>query len=653
MTMTSLRFRGHPSRNTAILFLSVAAVSVVALVWMGVRLVQQDRALEAQQLEERREAAADRLITSLEQLLSAEEERLADLPNVDFYPLEEDVVLIAAGSSEVRVWPDNALLFYPVIPAGREASARLFADAEKSEFLYHNYSRAVIDLRPFSKAEDPAVRAGAQLRLARNLRKAGDLETALEIYNEMAMSSDHGVSISGVPADLAARRARCVLLEELGRQVELQQEAQTLYDDLRGRRWRLDRASYLYYHDQAARWLSQEPGLDAEQQALADAVVWLWQNRQAIANVERGSAARRSFRSHGTSVTVLWRVANDRLAAVVAGPRYQRSRWFDPLVGGPDFSGVRVGIRDSDNALVYGNEPATGIPVTSRLASVTGLPWDIALVNADLEGDLNQFAQRRRLMMMGLGMLALLVIAASYLIGRAVSRELAAARLQSDFVSAVSHEFRTPLTSMRQFTEMLVEDENFPAEKRRAFYGVQERATRRLSRLVESLLDFGRMEAGARPYRLERLDAGRLVKATAEEFKQETNSNNLVMECTVPDDGPLVNGDREALAQALWNLLDNAVKYSGDSPVVHVEVEAGNQVAIRVRDQGFGIPRSEKDRILRKFVRGSSAKAYGVKGTGIGLAMVKHIVDAHGGKVLVASEPGKGSTFTILLPAGD
>jgi signal transduction histidine kinase len=114
-----------------------------------------------------------------------------------------------------------------------------------------------------------------------------------------------------------------------------------------------------------------------------------------------------------------------------------------------------------------------------------------------------------------------------------------------------------------------------------------------------------------------------------------------------------VNGDREALAQALWNLLDNAVKYSGDSPVVHVEVEAGNQVAIRVRDQGFGIPRSEKDRILRKFVRGSSAKAYGVKGTGIGLAMVKHIVDAHGGKVLVASEPGKGSTFTILLPAGD
>ena len=138
-----------------------------------------------------------------------------------------------------------------------------------------------------------------------------------------------------------------------------------------------------------------------------------------------------------------------------------------------------------------------------------------------------------------------------------------------------------------------------------------------------------------------------------EEFKQETGPTDLVMECAVPDEGPIVKADREALAQALWNLLDNAVKYSGDSAVVHVEVEAGNQVAIRVLDQGFGISPSEKDRIFRKFVRGSSAKTRGVKGTGIGLAMVKHIVSAHTGKVFVESEPGKGSTFTILLPSGE
>lgn len=654
--MPSLRFRGHPSRNTAILFLCVAAVSVAVLVWMGVRLVKQDRTLQAQQLEERREIAADRLTASLEQVLSAEEERLADVPSVDLRPSADDVVLVLAGSSgssELRVWPDNALLYYPVIPPRREAPSSLFAEAEKSEFLDHDYSRAVSNLLPFSKAGDPAVRAGAQLRLARNFRKAGNLESALKVYDEMVRSSDQGVSLSGVPAGLAARRALCVLLEELGRRTELQQEAQRLSDDLRGKRWRLDRASYLYYRGQAGQWLSQAPEPEAGQLALGDAVIWLWENRQSVAGAGQGSAGRRSLRLHDTPVTILWRQLKEGLAAVVAGPGYQRSRWFDPLLGGADFSGVRVGIRDSEKALVYGSEPPAASPVASRLASATGLPWSIAVVNADPDAVLSQFAQRRRLMLMGLAMLALLVIAASYLIGRAVSRELAAARLQSEFVSAVSHEFRTPLTSMRQFTEMLVEDESLPPEKRRAFYGAQERATRRLTRLVESLLDFGRMEAGARPYRLERLDAGRLVKATVEEFKQEANPANLVMECAVPDEGPAVKADLEALAQALWNLLDNAVKYSGESPVVHIEVEAGNPVAIRVRDQGFGIARSDKKRIFRKFVRGSSAKACGVKGTGIGLAMVKHIVDAHAGKVLVESEPGKGSTFTILLPSGE
>jgi signal transduction histidine kinase len=658
MIMTSLRFRGHPSRHTAILFVGVAAVSVFALVWMGVRLIQQDRSLEAQQLRERREAAADRLIASLEQVLSAEEERLADLPHVDFLPPEDDVVLVFAGLSgspfpDFRVWPENGLLYFPVITPRREASACLFAEAERSEFINQDFRRAIRALLPFSKSGDPSVRASAQLRLARNFRKAGNLESALETYDEMARSSDHGISISGVPADLAARRARCALLEELGRQADLQKGAQGLLDDLRGRRWRLDRASYLYYRNQAAHWLGQEPGSDAEQQALADVVIWLWENRQAVAETERDSAGRRSFHVHGISVALLWRRSNEGLAAVAGGPAYQRSRWFDPLVRSPDFRGVRVTIRDPDEALVYGSEPAAGVPTTSRLASTTGLPWDFTLVNGDPEAILNQFAQRRRLMMMGLGMLALLVIAASYLIGRAVSRELAAARLQSDFVSAVSHEFRTPLTSMRQFTEMLVEDESLPPEKRRAFYGAQDRATRRLSRLVESLLDFGRMEAGARPYRLELLDVGRLVKATVAEFKQEANPADLVMECAVPDEGPVVKADREALAQALWNLLDNAVKYSGESAVVHVEVEAGNQVALRIRDQGLGISPSEKDRIFRKFVRGSSAKTCGVKGTGIGLAMVKHIVDAHGGKVLITSEPGKGSTFTILLPSGE
>jgi len=419
-----------------------------------------------------------------------------------------------------------------------------------------------------------------------------------------------------------------------------------------GKRWRLDRASYLYYSDQTKEWLGRGSDTDFESRALADAVVWLWENRESISDMEQGTAGRRALSLNGISITVFWQKSNDELTALAAGSNYQQSQWYDPLIKSEEFSSVRVSLYDPDGTLIFGPKPQADSPFTSRTASVSGLPWDINLVSANLEAELSQFAQRRRLLMAGLGILAFLVIAVSYLISRAVSRELAAARLQADFVSAVSHEFRTPLTSMRQFTEMLNEDDSLPAEKRSVFYQAQARATSRLSRLVESLLDFGRMEAGARPYQLEPMDAGLLAKTVVKEFLQETGHDNTVIECVVPDKGPIVDGDREALVQALWNLLDNALKYSGEKKKIHVEVEEGDPVLIRIRDQGFGIPSSERSQIFRKFVRGSNASGFGIKGTGIGLAVVKHIVDAHGGKISIESESGQGSTFTIQLPAG-
>ena len=652
MTVKTQKFWGRITQKTTFLFLAAAVVSVFVLIWMGLRLMKQDRVLEMQQIEDKREAAADRFVAAMEQVLLNEERKLAN-PRTINLSSEEDFVRIFMNSEGIRVQPEKTLLFYPIVPSGNEAPSQIFTDAERAEFQNNDYSRAITLLSPLSNSRDPYTAAAAKLRLARNLRKAGRLDDALDIYKKLNDSASNSqVTISGVPADLLARRARCALLEKMGSLDLLQKEAGSLFEDLIGKRWRLDRASYIYYADLAKEWLEREPDTDIGPKALADAVVWLWENRESLSNMEQETAGRRSLSLHDISVTVLWQKSNDEITALAAGPLYQQSQWYDPLFNSEDFSSVRVSLIDSDGILIYGSKPQADIPFTSRTASVSGLPWDVNLVNANLEADLSQFAQRRRLMLVGLGLLALLVIAVSYLISRVVTRELAAARLQADFVSAVSHEFRTPLTSMRQFTEMLNEDDSLPAEKRSVFYQAQARATNRLSRLVESLLDFGRMEAGARPYQLKQLDAGLLTKTVVDEFLQESGSDGSLIECVVPDKGPLIKGDGEALAQALWNLLDNAVKYSGENKKIHVEVQEGDSVAIRVRDLGIGIPSSERSRIFRKFVRGKNASDLGIKGTGIGLAVVKHIVDAHGGQISIESEPGQGSTFTIQLPAG-
>jgi len=224
--------------------------------------------------------------------------------------------------------------------------------------------------------------------------------------------------------------------------------------------------------------------------------------------------------------------------------------------------------------------------------------------------------------------------------------------MQADFVAAVSHEFRTPLTSMRQLSEILAAGRAPSEERRQVYYETLVRETSRLERLIEALLNFGRMEAGRRPYRFEELDVAALVCRVAAEFEGHMAATGRRIEIDGSPSRCPIEADPEAISVALRNLVDNAIKYSPGHPTVWMEWARENDcVAIRVRDEGPGIARSERKAIFRKFVRGTAAAAANVRGSGLGLAMVRHIVTAHRGAVTLASQPGQGSTFTILLPA--
>ena len=227
------------------------------------------------------------------------------------------------------------------------------------------------------------------------------------------------------------------------------------------------------------------------------------------------------------------------------------------------------------------------------------------------------------------------------------------AELQSNFVSAVSHEFRTPLTSMSHLIELLRDRTDMGAPRRARYYDALEQEAGRLRRFVDQLLDFGRVDAGAVRYHFARVQPRALVDGVVDRFRSGPAAQGRTVSTHVDANLPEVEIDEEAFALALNNLLENAAKYSPAQAPIHVRLhsdDAARSVVVAVRDEGEGIPRSEQQIIFDKFVRGAAAQASGVRGTGVGLALAREIIRAHGGDIRVDSELGRGSTFSISLP---
>ena len=261
-------------------------------------------------------------------------------------------------------------------------------------------------------------------------------------------------------------------------------------------------------------------------------------------------------------------------------------------------------------------------------------------------------AARRRLLVAGLGILAVLTLGGAFVVGRSVTRELEAARLKSDFVAAVSHEFRTPLTTLCQLSELLLRDRVASDDDRREYYGLLHRESERLRRLVEGLLTLGRLDAGTVDLRLEPVDLEELLARWIAEFGRVVDVSRHRFRSTIEGPVPRIRADADALKSVFWNLFENAVKYSpdGGDVVVHIAGTATG-ADVSVRDQGVGIPDGERQVIFEPFVRGIDARARRIRGSGIGLAIARAIVRAHGGDLAMEGGPAGGSTFIVHLPS--
>ncbi|MEW6304310.1 MAG: HAMP domain-containing sensor histidine kinase [Verrucomicrobiota bacterium] len=280
--------------------------------------------------------------------------------------------------------------------------------------------------------------------------------------------------------------------------------------------------------------------------------------------------------------------------------------------------------------------------------------WEMAVYLLD-PAKLTRAAEQLKLTLgLLIALLVLAIVVGGWLLFNDLRRELTLARQKTDFVSNVSHELKTPLTSIRMFAELLAERRVNDPAKEQSYLNIITSEAARLTRLINNVLDFSRMERGEKKYHFESCDLAQVTRDAVENFRPHLEANQFAIKTDLPD-GPLpVRGDRDALAQIIVNLLSNAEKYSNGRKEIDLAVVQRNDplpyTEVQVLDRGMGVPRGCEEKIFEQFFRAHDSLSSGIQGSGLGLTLARKIARAHGGDVIYQARDGGGSCFILRLP---
>ncbi|MEE4311922.1 MAG: ATP-binding protein [candidate division KSB1 bacterium] len=247
--------------------------------------------------------------------------------------------------------------------------------------------------------------------------------------------------------------------------------------------------------------------------------------------------------------------------------------------------------------------------------------------------------------------LDMILLLGAWVVYRNIKKEMELARMKSDFVSNVSHELRTPLSLIRMYAETLELNRVETEAQKHQYYKIIGQETERLTHLLNNILDFSRMEADAKKYHFEKVDLNKIVAHNLNIYREHLEEDGFTFECNLAEKRLEIFADSDAISEVFINLLDNAAKYSEDEK--HITVTTGsddNVHYLEVADRGMGIPQSEHKKVFEKFYRVSSGLTHNTKGSGLGLALARYIMDAHSGRIELTSEPGTGSRFRLVFP---
>jgi two-component system, OmpR family, phosphate regulon sensor histidine kinase PhoR len=256
--------------------------------------------------------------------------------------------------------------------------------------------------------------------------------------------------------------------------------------------------------------------------------------------------------------------------------------------------------------------------------------------------------ERAEINLLLLLLLIIILFAGGWIIFRNIKKEIALAKIKSDFVSNVSHELRTPLALISMFAETLEMGRVKTEEKKNEYYTIISHETARLGRIVNRILNFSQMEAGKRKYNFSKVQLNVIIEEVFNTYKFHLQNKGFKFVSNPDENIPLIYADKEAVSEAIINIIDNAVKYSDD--IKEVELSTGTMgelVYVKIKDHGIGISDQDQKKIFDKFFRVSSGYVHNTKGTGLGLSLVKHIMDAHNGEITLHSTLGNGSSFIL------
>jgi len=673
------------------MFSLATAAAAIVLVYFAWREADQERLVweqgQRQRLEQAADLVAEKTLSTLSDLLS----RLSRQYHPGVRTQEDPSSVDRATIAELFVIrPDGEVtfpLFRPpfrlrssgagIASGASEEKTDKFRSAELLEFGGKDFPAAVQAYRAVrSSAVTRSQRGWAINAMARALTKAGRSNEALMAYRDLVRELGAERSEDGIPLGIIGGFASAQVMESAGTFEDAADSLLDLSERLISGEYELDKSQFTYFFGEAGdRFSTIVVRLEAGSSRRA-----LENRHEALLKVGGDILARAEWAELISMNPGLYRKDQLSFAILPARPTPYLVGSV-PLSGGLAYGAVfdpgQIAARlipeiarspALGDGLQVSLEAGTP-PALSKSAPVHG-GLDARLISFErsLAPDLTSWTIRVRLdrpmgTVPGFGSRRALYVAAALLLAGAVfigglvtihglAREMELIRLKTDFVATVSHELRTPLTSIRYISDLLRDGRVVEEDRRSQYYETLHQESARLGRIIENILDFSKIEAGLKEYRFVRTDAGPFTADIAARFSEVIALKGFRLKTSVASPLPAVAMDAEALGRALFNLLDNAAKYSGESRELEIRVSSDlRNVRWEIVDHGTGIPEEDLGRIFERFFRSRRDALADVKGSGIGLTITKHIVEAHGGTISVASEIGRGSTFTVMIPA--